>query len=32
MLMLLMTSENARLHKILETKIKETEIWKIKAE
>lgn len=32
MLLLLMSSENARLHEILKVKIKETEIWKVKAE
>ena len=30
--MLLMSSENARLHEILKAKIKESKIWKKKAE
>ena len=32
MLMLLMCSENARLHEIVKTKMKEAEIWKVKAD
>ena len=30
--MLLMCSENARLHEIVKTKMKEAEIWKVKAD